>query len=657
MASNPILDRAISGANAAVMSTGLAPVPTNEEVALTPLDSQLAEVEAALSKQQQAVDTFVESESTAVLKAQTLTEIMEESMVEAAIAKQSITKVEQTAAMKAQNATIDAITAIGGSDAMVANMAQLDEEGTRLDDLLDKQTDIMNDKFTGIGIIDSVINSFRNYSTQDQIASVTAERDNTAKQMQLETAATETANRQAILSKKSITTGTIKANSEFIAHSAIIDVTKAGLEGVRSNSERMRSLTNASQMQLANTIQVADQANTERSMQLSRERMVIARAELEQQAKMMPLQLRNLEIAVANAELNVAKNANSTPAQQAAAISTWEKAVLDNNTIINANKRMAEDVAIGRAGMGLPPQTEEERIRGLNNPVTIKASLDFAEMGNAQRSTGKFQLADNPYDAQVRRNELDPQGLAASNRGYELLDDVEHKVEAEIATIVAAGGKAPKTPEAQRDLYNTVAAATMKGHAASISEGNPLHAVPFGVLVENFAEITRTPLYQKVLGPTGANVNVTDAKQIRKLGINAVRAKLISAEEYVAGMETIFDSAVVYNNESEGGFSRVGLPNQTNYKVQVPVAPSELDTFLNMAQSAVLAPMDAVGILTSISNEGAVKAAGDVAAKSLMGLSKFKSVDFTDSAAIKMDLAKELSTMQKTAPAPAQESN
>ena len=120
-------------------------------------------------------------------------------------------------------------------------------------------------------------------------------------------------------------------------------------------------------------------------------------------------------------------------------------------------------------------------------------------------------------------------------------------------------------------------------------------------------------------------------------------------------METIFDSAVVYNNESEGGFTRVGLPNQVDYKVQVPVAPSELDTFLNMAQSAVLAPMDAVGILTSISNEGAVKAAGEIAAKSLMGLSKFKSVDFTDSAAIKMDLAKELSTMQKTAPA--QESN
>tara|TARA_R110002167_G_scaffold366375_1_gene595574 strand:+ start:33469 stop:35433 length:1965 start_codon:yes stop_codon:yes gene_type:complete len=654
MASNPILDRAIAGANAAVMSAGPAPAPTNEQVAANPLESQLAAVEAALGKQQQVVADFVESEEEAVGKDQTLTDLMQSAMVDAAKAKQDIALVEGNAAMKAQNATIDAITAIGGSDAMVANMAQLDEEGTRLSDLLDKQTDIMNDEFTGIGIIDSVINGFRNISTQDQIASVTAERDNTARQMQLETAATETANRQAILSKKTITDSTIKANSEFIANSAAQDVYKAELSGVRSNSERMRSLVGANQQQLANTIQVADQANTEQSMQLSRERMVIARAELEQQAKMMPLQLRNLEIAVANAELNVAKNANSTPAQQAAAISTWEKTVLDNNTLINANKRMAEDVAIGRAGMGLPPQTEEERIKGLNNPVTIKASLDFAEMGNAQRSTGKFQLADNPYDAQVRRNELDPQGLAASNRGYELLDDVESKVEAEIATIVAAGGKAPKTAEAQKDLYNTVAAATMKGHAASISEGNPLHAAPFGVLVENYAEIARTPLYQKVLGPNGANVNVTDAKQIRKLGIAAVRAKLISAEEYVAGMETIFDSAVVYNNESEGGFARVGLPNQVDYKVQVPVAPSELSTFLNMAQSAVLAPMDAVGMLTSISDKGSVDAAGKLAAKSLMGLSKFKSVDFTDSAAIKIDLAKELSTMQKTAP---QESN
>ena len=651
MASNPILDRAIAGANAAVMSAGPAPAPTNEQVAATPLESQLAAVEAALGKQQQVVADFVESEEEAVGKEQTLTDLMQSAMVDAAKAKQDITLVEQTAAMKAQNATIDAITAIGGSDAMVANMAQLDEEGTRLDDLLDKQTDIMNDEFTGIGIIDSVINSFRNYSTQDQIASVTAERDNTARQMQLETAATETANRQAILSKKSITDSTIKANSEFIANSAAQDVYKAELAGVRSNSERMRSLVGANQQQLANTVQTYRLGNEEQQMQLSRERMVLQREELGARREMIPIQKKAAEVALATAKLALSKAADLAPTEVAARQLGLEKSIRDMETVMAAEDTMADQILIGIAGMGLPTETREQVIAKLSNVATRAKYIKLQELGSAE----KFQLADNPYDAQITRAALDPQGLAASNRGYELLDDVESKVEAEIATIVAAGGKAPKTVEAQKDLYNTVAAATMKGHAASISEGNPLHAAPFGVLVENYAEITRTPLYQKVLGPTGANVNVTDAKQIRKLGINAVRAKLISAEEYVAGMETIFDSAVVYNNESEGGFARVGLPNQVDYKVQVPVAPSELSTFLNMAQSAVLAPMDTMGILTSISNEGSVKAAGEIAAKSLMGLSKFKSVDFTDSAAIKMDLAKELSTMQKTTPA--QESN
>ena len=650
MASNPILDRAIAGANAAVMSAGPAPAPTNEQVAATPLESQLAAVEAALGKQQQVVADFVESEEEAVGKEQTLTDLMQSAMVDAAKAKQDIALVENTAAMKAQNATIDAITAIGGSDAMVANMAQLDEEGTRLDDLLDKQTDIMNDEFTGIGIIDSVINSFRNYSTKDQIASVTAERDNTARQMQLETAATETANRQAILSKKSITDSTIKANSEFIANSAAQDVYKAELAGVRSNSERMRSLTNANQQQLSNTVQTYRLGNEEQQMQLSRERMVLQTEELAARREMIPIQKAAAETALANAKLALAKSSQLAPTEVAARQLALDKSIRDMETVIGAENSMADQTLLGIAGMGLPAESRDQVIVKLANVATRAKYIKLQELGSAE----KFQLADNPYDAQLTRQALDPQGLAASNRGYELLDDVEHKVEAEIATIVAAGGKAPKTPEAQKDLYNTVAAATMKGHAASISEGNPLHAAPFGVLVENYTEIRRTPLYQKVLGPNGANVNVTDAKQIRKLGINAVRAKLISAEEYVAGMETIFDSAVVYNNESEGGFTRVGLPNQVDYKVQVPVAPSELDTFLNMAQSAVLAPMDAVGMLTSISDKGSVDAAGKLAAKSLMGLSKFKSVDFTDSAAIKIDLAKELSTMQKTAP---QESN
>ena len=644
--SNPILNRAIAGANSAVTSAGPAPAPTNEVLAATPAESKLAAVEAALGQQAQVVDTFVAGEGEAVLKAETLNDIMQSAMVDAAVATQTITAVEQNAAMKAQNNTVDAITALGGADAMVANMAQLDEEGQRLGDLLDRQTDIQNDEFTGIGIIDAVINEFRGASVAAQIESVTAERDNTARQIQLETAAAESANRQNILSKQTITNGTIKANSELIAQTAIVDVTKAGLDGIRSNSDRMRSLVSANQQQLANTVQTYRLGNEEANMQLSRERMVIQREQLAAQREMIPIQKAAAETALATAKLSLAKSAQLAPAEVAAREATLAKSVRDMETIIAAEDSMADQAMVGIAGMGLPEESREQVTVKLNNPTTRAKYIKLQELGSAD----KFQLADNAYDAQATRQALDPQGLASDNRGYELLDDVQHKVEAEVATMLAAGGKPPKTPEAQKDLFNQVAAATMKGHAASISEGNPLHAAPFAALVDNYAEISRAPLYQKVLA--AANPATTSAKQFRKLGTAAVRAKLITAEEYVSGMEIIFDSAVVYNNESEGGFTRVGLPNQVNYNVQVPVTPSTTDQLLSVAKSVIFNPLQAASIAFSGSEEALAKA-GKATTEALVASVKFANVDFTDSASIKMDLAKSMSELQVTEPDPA----
>ena len=125
------------------------------------------------------------------------------------------------------------------------------------------------------------------------------------------------------------------------------------------------------------------------------------------------------------------------------------------------------------------------------------------------------------------------------------------------------------------------------------------------------------------------------------------------AEEYVAGMETIFDSAVVYNNESEGGFNRVGLPNQVDYNVQVPSAPSDVDQLIGVAKSVLFNPIQAGSILFGGDTKEQLGKAGKATTEALLGTIKFVSVDFTDAASIKMDLAKEMSTLQVTVPDPA----
>ena len=159
------------------------------------------------------------------------------------------------------------------------------------------------------------------------------------------------------------------------------------------------------------------------------------------------------------------------------------------------------------------------------------------------------------------------------------------------------------------------------------------------ILADWSTAITNSTFFQKVIKESG--MTEIDPQKIMDVGLAAIQAKLITPEELASGIETIFDAAALYNNTLQGGFKRVGLPDQTTFNVRLKRQPSGFFDVLTIAKAKtlqfgnIISPIGALEIARKIElGESPFR---------LPGLDLFVDVDLMDPTSVQHAVIKMLS--------------
>ncbi len=208
---NPVLNQAERNAVVNTPKTASAPVSS------MPASSKLKAVEEALAISTARTVSNVQALEEGLEQSQIATDVIEASIDDITAATQIAATAEDNANLQAQNATIAAFEVSGGTDAQVAMMTTLTEDANRVAALLDEKQDIVDDEFTGIQLIDSIINDLRSIQLDTEIDAAEAQQNQTIRQITNTAAATESFARENALTKKTLNEGVLEANFKSIA--------------------------------------------------------------------------------------------------------------------------------------------------------------------------------------------------------------------------------------------------------------------------------------------------------------------------------------------------------------------------------------------------------------------------------------------------------
>ncbi len=498
MLHNPILDKAAH--NTSHNTHG--EVPIEEEAESTSIEN----LRAILSEAAAAAKDIKAKTQASIIDADVVAESIITDISALGNTAQIAAKATQTARLQTQNTNNKVLEAGGGLDAQTKLTRQLNEEGERLAVLLDEKTDIVNDEFTGIGLIDSIINGFRSVSVDQEIASVSAERDNTARQVSNITSSQESFARVNAINEKTLNEAVIENNLKGIAITSSLEASKVKLSNIHSNASLLASLAAADRTLVSNAKDLYALDSEEHRLNL----------------------------------------------QAAADKRLKSKELTDAEITVNIQN--------GRFGMGLPEESDELVIRKFSDPITAEAYHKLQELGNVVDPLG-FTSGASFATAMDNFKLIDPDNTALPVRLSPVVNKIHRNL---VEDFAKRPGGAPRDKKLLDAALNEVAAATMIEFEKEITKGSPLEAPPMSIIQKN-RSIIDTPFYQKVLKEK--NMVETDPQLIVDAALAGMDAGDITPEEAAAGIEAIFDAAALHNNTFQGGFRRVGLPNQKSYNV------------------------------------------------------------------------------------------
>lgn len=549
---NPILDQAKREERAEVSTTA---APSSDVV-----DPRLVDIQSALTQSSARISSSIKNleQSTKQTKAQT--DVITSAVNEAVAATQITATAQMNADLQAQNSTIDAFEASGGAEIQAQLMATLKQDGDRVAALLDEKSDIVDDEFTGIGLIDGVINELRSFQTDLEIDAATAQQNQTLTQIQATTAATESFAKANALTKKTLNQGVIEANYKAIEAEGKIRGAEASLKGMKDNADAMVRLVNADQRGVANLLQVWRLEGEAEGRAITRERQSFQREQMQFAREKWEIDLPAAEINLKTAQLRLktAQTTNSSDIQ--AALANNEAAVKRHEDQVATQETLVNSVSRGQALAGLPVDDRETIIWGLkNSDKLVRAKyVRLQELGGVTNPV----LGQTPFEARESLSIIDPSGNVEPTAGIQMLDQAT-KVLIEKYRKDPKG--IPKDEETIKSDFNEAAKIMASAAANDIREGdasNPYQSPSMPILA-SYKSVKESSLYKKVLEPMA--MKETSPQRIFDATIAGVIAKTVSPEEAAAGIEAVFDAAAAHNNTYQGGFRRVGLPNQVSY--------------------------------------------------------------------------------------------
>lgn len=550
---NPILDQVRNSAaspTAAVDST-----------------DKLVAVQEALATSTTRIVSSIQDLESGAKQTQLATDVIKTATADITSANQITARARGNADLQAQNATIDAFEASGGVEIQSTLMAALAVDNKRVAGILEERTELANeDRFgEGISLLDNIINQFNINLTNTQLRAATAQRDNTVSQISNISGATESFARVNALTKKTLNEGVIEANYKAIAAEGSIKAAEAEIRNINSNATAMSQLVSADSRNVSNLIQGFRLEGEAQERELKQERMKFQREQMTFSREQWKVQLPATKVALEQAELNLERSKKLSPTQILAAEQTLASAQKRFNDQITTENTLVSSVQAAQSLLGTGVEDKETILFGLKNTGTAGARYDkLLELGAVQNPV----LGSTPFDAKESVSIAAPSGNIAPTKGLAILDQV---TTLQAAKYKQPGAKLPKDRATVAADFNRTAGELIASFTASISTGdnsNPYHAPPMSVLADMIA-VKNTSLYQLVLKPMG--MKETDPQRIVDAAIAGVVAKTISPEAAATGISVLFETAALYNNTLNGGFSRVGLPNQTTYNSSIKI--------------------------------------------------------------------------------------
>lgn len=564
---------------------------------------------ANLAEQSIAADREELSAATEELKrnnaqVNSLNDIIVQSIKDVAASTEIIETQKLQADMQAQNATIEAITPFTEVARQRELLTELDEENQRINDLQDERTKIMT-RDTGMPLLfDLIRNAFSAIPTDIAIKSAKAERSQTRQQIADMAAASEHINQINIKNRKILTDGVIQANAERTRALAEGEVAKAKLQGISTNAAHLYKVMQFNDMQTDKLVQLYGLKNQQFKNETDRERTEL---DIKQQKLLIQTYQSNLK-----------------------------KAEFREETVTH----IEEAVNAGRAMHGLAPYPKGVALQMFEQgtPEQRLQAEEYIRLGTLayDEATGTPPIATNPYEAKRSINIADPGGQGIQSKGRSVLAAIEDRTNKALATDPNFD---PRNEDAIRARFNEEARKFQEEKAANIASGdlsNPYHAPDFQTIAERLKG--KNKLYDEVL--TDMEMRETNPQTIVEATTAAVLEGKIPFEQAVSNIKSIFDTAVVYNNSAEGGFSRYGLLNQTNYNTVLkrPRGPIE---------SILTSPFRSVPSGTGLIKGGA-KFSEKSLEKVLGTIDPYKiDVDLTNSTSIRNALSKFLSVQKE----------
>lgn len=566
------------------------------------ISSNLLAVQEAIAASTEKSVANIKRAEQSMQDANSATQVIQESITDITAASQTAALAADTASLKAQNHTIDVFEAGGGTENQMLLQQTLAEEQARLAELRDKKTDIMNDEFTGIGLIDNIVNGFRSVQVDAEIETVSAEVQGTANQIQQATAATESFARQNALTKKTLNEGVIAANQDKLAAQGALQASEAELQTLNSNARALTNLAQADRVHVDNLMSAYRLENEAENRAVQREKLGFQRESMTEQRKQWQESSEARKVALEQAQFNLQKSKDLTPTQKAAAelqLERAEKAFADTKA---TEDQLVVAVHRAQALSGVTVEDRETILWGLQQTGEQGDKYRrLQELGGVEDAV----LGSTPAEAKETVRLIAPSGNIKQNKATSVLDTLDSLMEVKFSTPDATGA-VPKRPRGKEDIakaYNKVAEDYVASKTANIATGdasNPYHAPAFTVLEET-ADLKFDSLYKKVLAPM--KMKETNPQTIVDAALAGVLAKTVSPEEAAKGITRVFELAALINNTQDGGFRRVGLPNQTNYNVSLKRNPSLFEE-LKFSAGAALTSTKGLGTIPTVPFKG-----------------------------------------------------
>ena len=530
--------------------------------------------------------------------------LLETSLKVAGESRETVSAVTENANLEAQNATIAAFENTGGDANQTALIKELRVDENRTADAMDRKVDIVDDEITGFSFLDAIINEFRVLQVDAEIDANVDKQSQTARQLANVGVVTSTVAQTEALTKKTINQSTIQANLNLIQAETAGKVSEATIANAASNADSVARVQRMQSQQLEAQVALRQLRNADATARRAEQRLEHDKKVEARQAAAFVAAQDQAAVNLSTSKLNLENLTALSPTERAAAIARNEETVRQLTESTELRTQVTSSIKAGLSASGLPAEDDELILAGYssNDRATRERYSRLLSVGNSPEKI----LGATPYEARETLNTLSPTGNYKETKNTKLLEKIEVQAEATYETGSVIRPATNDTVELAAN-YNKAAqqiAGVASKEIAAGDNANPYAAPPMSTLA-TFESVKKSALYRNVL--QDMNFPEADPQSIIDAAMNGISAKVLTPEQAAAGIVDLYSSAAEWNNTIEGGYARIGFPEQVTYNARVRRTDTNFEiittVMLNQPSSIAIAAKLALTAKEGIKNE------------------------------------------------------